>query len=327
MSIDAVSTQKLDHLLSGESLSTNDNQDEQNENGVIQKRLEALAHMIGERYESDFIAYAGNIGSPADVIFRSELDKAKNHDKVIFWLSTYGGVPDSAYRIARALQSRYQHITIIVDRYCKSSGTLISLAADEIWMTENGELGPLDIQLLSKDEFLERNSGLDSLQALNTLSEQSASLFSQQFMNARMGGRISTKQALDVASRISVGLLSKIYEQIEPLRLGEISRSMRIAYEYGQRLDKGNLKPNALGQLIASYPSHGYVIDYQEAKDSLFNKVEIIDDDLILATLNTLDVFITGRIGSDAPLILKLNDFIINEIDEQEAEAEAEDAA
>ncbi|WOQ95352.1 hypothetical protein R4533_15010 [Vibrio cholerae] len=195
----------LETLLSENSTDTETSQDEQTNNNTLKQKLETLAQMIGVRYNADFIAYSGNIGSPADLKFRAELDEAQRHDKVIFWLSTYGGVPDCAYRIARALQLRYEHITIIVDRYCKSSGTLISLAADELWMTENGELGPLDIQLLSKDEFLERNSGLDSLQALSTLSEQSASLFAQQFISARMGGRISTKQAMDVASRISVG--------------------------------------------------------------------------------------------------------------------------
>ncbi len=200
--------------------------------------LKRLAEYFSLEQKIDVVIYSGNIGSPADNNFRDVLSKSKKNDKVVLWLSTYGGVPDSAYRMGRALQSQYNHITVYVDRYCKSSGTLLALASDEICMSESGEFGPLDIQLLNKEESYERNSGLDSFQALSTLAERSNEIMRAQFMDLRMGARLSTKQALDAATKVTIGLLSPIYEQLEPMRLGEVHRSMQIAYEYGNRLNR-----------------------------------------------------------------------------------------
>jgi hypothetical protein len=68
-----------------------------------------------------------------------------------------------------------------------------------------------------------------------------------------------------------------IYEQIDPVRLAEIERLLRIASEYGDRLDAGNLKPGALAKLLAGYPSHGFVIDRAEAGTIFSNISEPTD--------------------------------------------------
>lgn len=54
---------------------------------------------------------------------------------------------------------------------------------------------------------------------------------------------------------------------------------MRIGEDYGLRLDNKftNLNPNALGLLSQSYPSHGFVIDMQEA-EMLFKRVREASD-------------------------------------------------
>ena len=286
--------------------------------------LQRLAEYFSLEQKIDVVIYSGNIGSPADNNFRDVLSKSKKNDKVVLWLSTYGGVPDSAYRMGRALQSQYNHITVYVDRYCKSSGTLLALASDEICMSESGEFGPLDIQLLNKEESYERNSGLDSFQALSTLAERSNEIMRAQFMDLRMGARLSTKQALDAATKVTIGLLSPIYEQLEPMRLGEVHRSMQIAYEYGNRLNKGILKPNALSHLIAQYPSHSYVIDRIEAEDRLFNVVTEPGDALI-ALSQILGPIVDERIANSGPLLVHLNDYLKESSDDHGCVAKGED--
>ncbi|HDX8615732.1 MULTISPECIES: SDH family Clp fold serine proteinase [Aeromonas] len=287
--------------------------------------LKRLAEYFSVEQKIDLVIYSGNIGSPADNDFRNALSKSKKNEKVILWLSTYGGVPDSAYRMGRALQSHYNHITVYVDRYCKSSGTLLALAADEICMSESGEFGPLDIQLLNKEEFYERNSGLDSFQALSTLAERSNEIMRSQFMDLRMGARLSTKQALDAATKVTIGLLSPIYEQLEPMRLGEVHRSMQIAYEYGNRLNKGILKQNALSHLIAQYPSHSYVIDRIEAEDRLFSIVTEPGDALVVLS-KILSPIVDERIANSAPLLVHLNDYLKESDDKHDCVATQEDA-
>ncbi len=62
-------------------------------------------------------------------------------------LHTPGGLVLAASQIARALHRHPAKKIAIVPHYAMSGGTLIALAADEIWMDPNAVLGPLDPQL------------------------------------------------------------------------------------------------------------------------------------------------------------------------------------
>ena len=149
---------------------------------------------------------------------------------------------------------------------------LILLGADEIVMSHRGELGPLDVQLFKTDEMV-RASGLDIFGALTTLQDYAFSIFEYSFLEIkrRSGGTITTKTAADIATALSVGLLSPISGQIDPLRLGEVRRAMDIALCYGQRL---TINHQALDMLVMGYPSHTFAIDCNEASD-LFGNVRV----------------------------------------------------
>ncbi len=142
-------------------------------------------------------------------------------------------------------------------------------------MTETAELGPIDVQLRKPDEVGERTSGLTPVQALLFLEERSTTLFKRHFKSLRFSDDLgfSTKMAAETATNITSGLLGPIYQQIDPIRLAEVDRSLKVASEYGERLAKSNLKPGALEKLLAGYPSHSFVIDQDEAKE-LFKVVE-----------------------------------------------------
>lgn len=86
--------------------------------------------------------------------------------------------------------------------------------------------------------------------------------------------------ASEVAANIGVGLLAPIYSQLDPLRLAEMDRSLRIAKEYGERAKTDNVKDGTVERLLVKYPSHGFVIDKKEAR-ALFNNVEDPDDELM----------------------------------------------
>ena len=284
----------------------------------ISVRLTAMAEVFQDQ-KVDVIVYSGSIGSPADRIFVRNCHKFKREKKVILLLATYGGVPSCAYRMARALNELYETVTVYVNDYCKSSGTLLAIVANEIVMGPLGEFGPLDIQVLNKEEFNERNSGLDTQYSLQVLAQESTSLFQRNFTNVRMGGMLSTKQALEAATNLTVGLLKPIYEQLEPLKIGEITRLMRIASDYGSRLDVGNLRDGVLNKLITDYPEHGYVIDYTEAKDKIFKNVrEPKTPESVF--WNILEGIISSRMGGNEPFVLFLNEFLDYHQDEDSAE-------
>jgi len=62
-------------------------------------------------------------------------------------IHTPGGLVLAASQIARALRRHPARKIVIVPHYAMSGGTLIALAADEIWMDPNAVLGPVDPQI------------------------------------------------------------------------------------------------------------------------------------------------------------------------------------
>ena len=90
----------------------------------------------------------------------------------------------------------------------------------------------------------------------------------------KSSGQVTFKTATEISIKIVVGLLEPLYKQIDPIQLGEIERSLRIASAYGKRLmvRSKNFKEKTLELLTESYPTHGFVIDKPEA-ETLFNNV------------------------------------------------------
>jgi hypothetical protein len=194
-------------------------------------------------------------------------------------LVTKGGDPDAGYRLARFIKRTYKKFIVYVFGYCKSAGSLITLAADEIVMGDFGELGPLDIQLSKEDDFLHNISGLSYNEALIMLRETAFEMFERQFLEiqAKSGGNITPKTAAEIASRLATDLLTPIASQIEPVKLGEVGRAINISTQYGSRLLP--LNPTAVQALASEYPSHSFVIDCEEAGRILAGKVRAPTED------------------------------------------------
>lgn len=234
----------------------------------------------------DFLLYSGEIQFGHEKDLHQLLDRMeRKSDSVVLWLTTPGGNPDAAYSMSRLLQRHYKDFTIFINGWCKSSGTLMCLGAHKLVMDSLGQLGPLDIQILNREEFGERHSGLNPIEALKAISYQSIELLRQQFLDIRFGGGLSTRQALEVATNLTGQLMSPITCQLDIMKYGEFTRSMRIANDYGTRLARAvqnaNIKPDAINLLTTGYPSHGFVIDREEAREKLFTNVEDAEIELI----------------------------------------------
>lgn len=220
---------------------------------------------------SDYIVYNGGIDLYFDKPLIAMIKERRKSKNITFFLTTPGGDPDSAYRLSRFFQTQYDKFTLAVLGECKSAGTLLALGADEIIMSPQGEFGPLDVQLFRPDEFLQRTSGLTISQALSFIGNNAFDTFEKIFLDLRgkSGGVITTTTAAKIASEIVTGIYSPITEKIDPMRIGEMQRSMDIALHYGIRLGANE---KVVQHLARNYPSHSFVIDFEESKD-LFNCV------------------------------------------------------
>ena len=189
-----------------------------------EEMIKQAANELARVADADIYLYNGETRRPSDEQVLRCCIARKRRKNAILLLVTEGGDPDAAYRIARCFQEHYTIFTCIVPGYCKSAGTLITIGAHELVMTDGGELGPLDIQMSKKDELWESQSGLTVTAALSALHERSYLAFEHFFLTMKRKGRtsITLRTATEIAATLTAGLFSPIFQQVDPMHVGEI---------------------------------------------------------------------------------------------------------
>ncbi|SOC15303.1 SDH family Clp fold serine proteinase [Stappia indica] len=238
------------------------------------KCIEAI-ELAEDAYDADFYIYS----APIDHIGFGRVVNCfeVSRDNAVLILTTNGGLANSAYQIARLFQNHYQNFTIFIPSVCKSAGTLLSIGAHSLVMSEFSELGPLDVQLYERDEIISRRSGLLNHSAFEALKRESFDLYEHILLSIkqRSGDNISFPVASQVAGEMATGLMAPIFEQISPNVIGSDYRDLQVAIHYGLRLagQSGNIEAAGVQMLTESYPSHDFIIDKEEA-GKLFRNVE-----------------------------------------------------
>lgn len=166
---------------------------------------EAVAALRVENPARDLVFISHSIDRALHRILSFRLNTYKRNDACTVFLTTYGGDPHAGFRVARCLQHHYSHVRLVVPSYCKSAGTLIAIAAQQLAIGDMGELGPLDLQFTKPSEVLERESGLDYMQGLNVALTHAMQAFTA-FLEVKRGGmRLPTNQAGKLASEVACG--------------------------------------------------------------------------------------------------------------------------
>ena len=255
----------------------------------VKNNLIEAVNRLAQKLDSDVVIINSRIISGLSRIVYNETAKQKKTRKNLhLFLCTEGGDAHAAFRIMRHFQRTYESITIVVSGWCKSAGTLMCIGGNELVMTPLAELGPLDVQLAKSDELFESSSGLAVDSAFQKLREESHKIFINHVYSLKMNfkRRMTFKTAVKAATDLTNASMSPIFEKFDPFSIGEDYRAYQIAEKYGERLNRvaENLKVtdeiNALNTLLGHYPSHGFVIDFEEASE-LFERVVKPQDDLL----------------------------------------------
>lgn len=241
--------------------------------------LKSVVQNYSEAQDTDVLYFNGNVTNSE--LFLPKLLKRQKRTNLLLILVTYGGNPHEAYRFARAFQSAYLKFSILLPGPCKSAGTLMATGAHEIIMDACAELGPLDIQLAIKDDFVNRESASTMNRTFDALSDEALSIFVKvtRELLLRTGHVISLETIADTGIRITQGLCRPIYDKIDPRHVGEVSKALEISKEYATRLAgvSVNISEQNIDKLIHGYPSHEFVIDGNEAS-MLFRHVRKPDE-------------------------------------------------
>ena len=237
---------------------------------LVSPSAEDIANQIAAERDVDVIFHSGRLDREVAHRITQDVRKRNKRRNVLFILVTFGGDGGAAYRIARLLQANYEEFTLYATGYCKSAGTLLATGAHRLVMSDHAELGPLDMQMSKRDELWELESSLTIMDTLTTLQQKALSACEAFFitLSVKSNGTITLRTATDIATAMTTGLFTPIYNQISPMALGEAGRAMRVAESYGELLMEagGNVLPNALHRLLEGYPAHDFVIDRFESQ-------------------------------------------------------------
>jgi len=196
---------------------------------------------------------------------------SKSFPEIQVVLQTSGGDADASFLITKTIRNHAKKVSVFVPFFAKSAGTMICLGANEIILTEVSELGPLDSQIIEEQEGTTRSlkSALNGFKALEQVQQHTLQTLS---IAARLiqGAGLRALDAYELAAKFTGHTSGTLYAQLDPKRIGEYARALQIGGKYGTMIltrymgwstEKAS---KTMDRLIGQYPSHGFVVDYEE---------------------------------------------------------------
>ncbi len=197
-------------------------------------------------------------------LFTEHLDVINDVEKISLMLITNGGDTMTAWNLVNLIKSFCNNFEVIVPFNCFSAGTLICLGANNIVMTKQATLGPIDPST---------NGPLNPVvPGTNTRVPVSV-----EFVNAYIEMARREFQIHDQAEMAKIML--KLSESIHPLALGQVYRSRNQIQMVARKLIAGqNLDHETVEKIInflcSESGSHDYAIHRREAREELGLTIE-----------------------------------------------------
>ena len=198
-------------------------------------------------------------------IFSEHLDSIGDVKKISLFLYTNGGDTLAAWSLVNLIRSFCEELEIIIPANCFSSGTLICLGANNIVMTKQATLGPIDPSIngpLNPQIPGDPNSRIPvSVEFVNAYIDMAKKDF----------GITDQKNLTDILLNLS--------EKIHPLTLGQVYKSKSQIQMLARKLMKWQHleteKEDAIIKFLCSESgSHDYSIRRKEAAENLGLNIE-----------------------------------------------------
>lgn len=227
-----------------------------------QRKSKLLVYITGTRP-----GYETQIANDVLPIFTEHLDKIGDVDKISLFLYTNGGNTLTAWSLVNLIRSFCRTFEVIIPANCFSSGTLICLGADELVMTKQAMLGPIDPSV---------NGPLNP--SIPNVNDPKAKVpVSVEHVNAYIE---MAKNEFGITDQTCLTqILLNLSEKIHPLTLGQVYKSRSQIQMLAKKLlswqNLNEEKENAIIRFLCSESgSHDYSIRRKEAIESLGLNVE-----------------------------------------------------
>lgn len=246
---------------------------------MLQDRL-ALYKLLEKERKSKLLVYVTSdrrgletkIAQDILPYFSNHLDKIGDVDNISLLLYTRGGETIAAWSLVNLIRNFCKNFEVIVPFNCHSAGTLICLGANNIIMTKQATLGPIDP---STNGYLNPEIVLNNQKIRVPVSVEVVNGYLEM---AKNDFGITEQQFL---ANIFINLSDKIH----PHSLGEVYRSKSQIKMLAKKL-LANQKIEETKQetiinfLCSESGSHDYTIYRKEAKEELGLNIEKPNDNL-----------------------------------------------
>jgi len=197
-------------------------------------------------------------------------------------LHSRGGVVNAARRIALILRKFTEHLTFIVPYYCESSGTILSLSANEIIAGDLAIFTPIDPHLHGGNSSEGADSSMSCLDIKN-FGEMCQTWFNVDEQEAK-------EQSLSLlCNSIFPPSLTAFYRTtLELQKIGEELISFQLPHLSQEK------RSEIITHLMSEYHSHNYAITHEEMEQIGIN---IVHDNYVEELAWKVSSFIQETIG------------------------------
>jgi hypothetical protein len=123
----------------------------------VKPMIEEIQRLRGSKVITYYLADGAAIGEDVVYWLYEHLLRLGHQDKIDLYLVSRGGATEVPWRIVTLIREFTDSFSVLVPFHAQSAATHISLGANEIVMTELGQLGPVDPSrqhpLLPEDKF------------------------------------------------------------------------------------------------------------------------------------------------------------------------------
>jgi Serine dehydrogenase proteinase len=247
--------------------------------------------------------------------------------EVDVWLESPGGDAHTAYKLALMLRDIACHIRVAVPDYAKSAATLLALVGDEIFLAPGAELGPLDAQMPEEGSLSGAISALNIAHAADAVAEDAVALAGTGGAQLLRRTGLSRAETLSAMLDFSAKFCEPLVRQLNPTLVHQAKELLRVTARYAERLLEKTVQGKAAHiakQLVENFPTHGFVIAYEDAK-SLGLPVKHISDYELLEILRPIHRVTEDE---DFPFIefAALDEFLARFVDENNDQPSKETA-
>jgi hypothetical protein len=199
-----------------------------------------------------------------------EITLPRDEVEIDVWLESPGGDAHAAFKLALMLRAAAAKVRVVVPDYAKSAATLLALAGDEIYLAPGAELGPLDAQMPEEGSLAGQISALNIARAADDVAREAVDMAIQGGANVLELVGLSRAETIGAMLRFSAEFSEPLVRQLDPRVVHDAKQMLRVTANYAERLlskTECSSPEQTATKMVENFPTHGFVIDIEEAEN------------------------------------------------------------